>query len=362
MGIVPIMLEAPVEGRDFPGSLPELRAWFRSDADCVDYLDWLRWPDGFVCPWCADVGDWSATASIYRCNGCRRRVSVTSQTVFHRTRTPLTVWFEAAWLKMVSKQGLSALNLQRVTDLGSYQTAWTMTHKLRTVMSQSGRKRLTGQIEIDETYVGGAGKPGLTGRGAAGKTLVAGAVERRGRGMGRARLQVIADASSASLEIFLRDHVTLGATVITDAWRSYPAATAAAGVAHEVRNVSASVQPAHVSLPGVHRLFSLSKRVLEGTYQGSVQPEHLQAYLDEFVFRFNRRNSHTRGMLFLRLLESAVAGHPAPYTDLAVIHRKPRLVPVPPQAPHALPRTLTGPPLKRPWRSARAAQSWQLHG
>jgi hypothetical protein len=313
--MVPIMMEAPVEGRDFPGSLPELRAWFRSDADRVDYLDWLRWPDGFVCPWCADVGDWSATASIYRCNGCRRRVSVTSQTVFHRTRTPLTVWFEAAWLMMVSKPGLSALNLQRVADLGSHQTAWTMTHKLQTVMSQSGRKRLTGRIEIDETYVGGAGKPGLTGRGAAGKTLVAGA----------------------------------------DAWRSYPAATAAAGVAHEVRNVSASGQPAHVSLPGVHRLFSLSKRVLEGTYQGSVQPEHLQAYLDEFVFRSNRRNSHTRGMLFLRLLESAVGGHPAPYADLAVIHRKPRLVPVPPQAPHALPRTLTGPPLERPWRSARAA-------
>ena len=353
--IVPIMMDRPVEGRDFPGSLPEVRAWFRSDADCVDYLDWLRWPDGFVCPWCARVGDWPVTAGMHRCTGCRRRVSVTSQTVFHRTRTPLTVWFEAVWLMMASKQGLSALTLQRVTDLGSYQTAWTMTHKLRTVMSQSGRARLTGRVEVDETYVGGVGKPGVTGRGAAGKTLVAGAVERRGTGMGRARLQVIPNASARTLEIFLRDHVTPGATVITDAWRSYPAAAAAARVVHEVRNVKASGQPAHVLLPGVHRLFSLSKRVLEGTYQGSVQPEHLQAYLDEFVFRFNRRNSHTRGMLFLRLLESAVAGRPAPYKDLAIIHRTPRQDPVPPQAPHTQPRTLIGPPLERPWRSARAA-------
>ncbi len=129
----------------------------------------------------------------------------------------------------------------------------------------------------------------------------------------------------------------------------------ASGVDHEVRNVSASGQPAHVSLPGVHRLFSLTKRVLDGTNQGSVQPEHLRAYLDEFVFRFNRRTSHTRGMLFFRLLESAVAGPPAPYTNLAVIHHTPLTVPVPPQAPHTLPRTLAGPPLERPWRSAGTA-------
>ena len=222
-------------------------------------------------------------------------------------------------------------------------------------MSQSGRNRLTSRIEIDETYVGGTGKPGTTGRGAAGKTLVAGAVERRGRGLDRARLEVIPDASTASLTASLHAHVEPGATVITDGWPPYPAATAAAGVIHEVRNVSTSGQPAHVSLPGVHRLFSLTKRVLDGTYQGSVQPEHLQAYLDEFVFRFNRRTSHKRGMLFFRLLESALAGHPAPYKHLAVTHRKPLAVPVPPQAPRALPRTLAGPPLERPWRSTRAA-------
>lgn len=350
--IVPSMLGTPVEGRDYPGSLPELRTWFLSDDDCVDFLDWLRWPEGFVCPWCAGVGDWSTSPGTHRCSDCGRRVSVTAGTVFHRTRTPLTVWFEAAWLMMASKQGLSAQNLQRVTDLGSYQTAWTMLHKFRTVMSSSGRNQLSGRIEMDETYVGGSGKPGPSGRGAAGKTIVAGAIERSGRGFGRARLQVIPNASAVSLAGFLRTHVSPGSTVITDGWPPYQRAFNAVGLTQEVRNVSASGQPAHVSLPGVHRLFSLTKRVLEGTYQGSVQPEHLQAYLDEFVFRFNRRASHKRGLLFFRLLEAAVAGSPTPYKDIATIKRRPLVLPIPPSIPRDLPRTLAGPPLDRPWRAA----------
>lgn len=349
--MVPIM-ETPVDGRDYPGSLPELRAWFQSDDDCVDYLDWLRWPEGFVCPWCAGVGDWSESPGMHRCSDCGRRTSVTAGTVFHRTRTPLTVWFEAAWLMMASKQGLSALNLQRVTDLGSYQTAWTMLHKFRSVMSSCGRSPLSECIEMDETYVGGSGKPGVTGRGAAGKTVVAGAIERVGRGFGRARLEVIPDASSASLATFLRSHARPGSTVIIDAWPAYPAAFRTVGLTHEVRNVSASGLPAHVALPGVHRLFSLVKRALDGTYQGSVQPEHLQSYLDEFVFRFNRRRSNKRGMLFFRLLEASVAGSPAPYKNLAVIHRHPMIVPMPPSAPRQLPRTLAGDPVERPWRAA----------
>ena len=142
---------------------------------------------------------------------------------------------------------------------------------------------------------------------------MAGAIERVGRGFGRARLQIIPDASAAILSAFLRTRVSRGATVVTDAWPAYPAAITAAGVTHEVLNVAASDRPAHVSLPGVRRLFSLTKRVLDGTHQGSAQPEHLQAYLDEFVFRFDRRTSHKRGMLFFRLLQAAVAGSPAPY-------------------------------------------------
>nr|WP_326832363.1 IS1595 family transposase [Arthrobacter sp. AQ5-05] len=348
--IVSFMMDSPLEGQDFPGSLPELRAWFRSDADCVDYLDWLRWPDGFVCPWCADVGDWGVVPGMHRCAGCRRRVSVVAGTVFHRTHTPLTVWFEAAWLMMASKQGVSALTLQRVPEIGSYQTAWTMTHKLRSVMSQSGRDSLSGRVEMDETFIGGS-SPGTFGRGAAGKTLVAGTIERRGEGFGRARLQIIADASSASRSDFIRAHVSPGRHSSRMGGPPYPRAAAAI----EVHNVKASSQPAHPSLPGVHLLFSLTKRVLEGTYQGSVLPERLRGYLDEFVFRFNRRNSHTRGLLFFRLLESAVAGPPTTSTNLAITHRKSTETPVPPPTPHALPRTLAGTPPERPWRVPRTA-------
>ncbi|WP_082357960.1 transposase [Arthrobacter alpinus] len=196
---------------------------------------------------------------------------------------------------------------------------------------------------MDETFVDG-NRPGIFGRGAAGKTLVAGAIERRGEGFGRARLQVIADASSASLSDFIRAHVSPGRHSPGMGGPPYPRAAAAI----EVHNVKASSQPAHLSLPGVHLLFSLSKRILEGTYQGSVLPERLRGYLDELVFRFNRRNSQTRGLLFFRLLESAVAGAPAPYKPgRHPPHAKGR--PVPPWTPHTLPRTLAGTPLKRPW-------------
>lgn len=149
-----------------------MRGWFASDEACVDFLDWLRWPDGFVCPWCGGVADWSDRVGRHRCGDCHRHVTPTAGTVFHGTRTPLTVWFEAAWLLTASKQGLSALELQQVTGLGSYQTAWTMLHKLRTAMSGEGRDRLTGRVEVDEAFYGGF-RPGLRGRDPDGKIVVA---------------------------------------------------------------------------------------------------------------------------------------------------------------------------------------------
>lgn len=251
---------------------------------------------------------------------------------------------------MVSKQGVSAQTLQRTMGLGSYQTAWTMLHKFRTVMDTSAHLRLSGDVEVEETFIGGV-KPGIAGRGAAGKTLVAGAVERRGRGIGRARLRIIADASEPSLAAFLRANVVPGSRVISDGWSAYPPACRAAGLLHTAHKVAPSGLPAHTFLPGVHRLFSLLKRLFEGTYQGSIQAEHLQVYLDECVFRFNRRHSNKRGLLFFRLMEAAVAGAPAPYDDIARIHRKPSPQPVPPTMPHDRPRTLTGRPAGRPWRT-----------
>lgn len=344
------MIDGPVQGIHFPGSLPELRRWFPSDAACLDYLDWLRWPDGFVCPWCAGVADWSIRADRHRCGDCGRHVSVTAGTIFHGTRTPLTVWFEAAWLLMGSKQGLSALELQRITGLGSYQTAWAMLHKFRTAMTSEGRDRLTGRVEVDEGFYGGF-TPGARGREAGAKALVAAAVERRGQGFGRARMQVIASASSDDLGTFLTATVEPGATVVTDGWRSYPTATRTAKVTHEPHIVSGSGEQAHVILPGVHRVFSLSKRVIEGTHQGGVQDAHLQAYLDEYVFRFNRRTARTRGLLFFRLLEHAATTTPTPYNSL-IAERHPDPRPHPIAHLRRSPESLAGTPLDRPWRRA----------
>lgn len=271
-------------------------------------------------------------------------------TIFHGTRTPLTVWFEAAWLLMVSKQGLSALELQRACGLGSYQTAWTMLHKFRHAMTETGRDRLIGDIEVDETYFGGVAA-GKRGRGAGGKTLVVAAVERRGTGFGRIRMRVIDAATEASLSRFLIDVVEPGSTVVTDGWMSYPPATKAAGVDHQRLNVHQSGLPAHNILPGVHRVFALAKRMIEGTYQDGVQPAHLQAYLDEFVFRFNRRTSRHRGLLFLRLLENAVQAPPIGYRQLVATrtatarHRRP-------PGGRTPPATLETQNAHRPWRAA----------
>ena len=161
------MLDRPKAGVHYPGSLADLRAWFPDDAACLDYLAWLRWPDGVRCPHCGGSAPWPLKDGRYSCAVCRRRVSATAGTIFAGTRTPLTVWFEAAWLMTTSKAGTSALNLQRVLGLGSYQTAWAMLHRYRDVMVVPARDKLCGDVEVDETFIGGP-KPGKRGRGAAG--------------------------------------------------------------------------------------------------------------------------------------------------------------------------------------------------
>lgn len=347
------MLQRPLVGVHYPGNLAGVRAWFPDDAVCLDYLDWLRWPEGFVCPHCESVIDWPLTDARHACADCGRRVSVTAGTLFHGTRTPLTVWFEAAWLMMASKAGTSALNLQRVLGLGSYQTAWAMLHRYRSAMVVPGREMLSGEVEVDETLIGGSNKPGKRGRGAAGKVWVAGAIERApgGRpGFGRARLAVIPKADADSLRRFITEVVAPGSVVISDGLRSYPIALSGSDFEHQPINVRRSGLQAHEVLPGIHRLFSLTKRWLEGTHQGAVQFEHLQAYLDEFIFRFNRRNARHRGLLFLRLLEQAVQVKPVRYTDLVATPAPTgRSGPVP--RTRRWPGTLAVPPLGRPWRN-----------
>lgn len=340
----------PVPGTDYPGDLAQLRAWFSSDPACADYLDWLRWPAGFCCPHCGSRTAGRESSGRYRCHGCRKQVSVTSGTIFDKTRTPLTVWFEAVWLVTASKSGVSASHLHRVLPISSYQTAWAMLGRLRQVMSTAESAPLTGTVEVDETFIGGP-RPGVAGRGARGKTLVAGAIELTEHRWGRARLAVIPDASAESLKSFVENNVEPGSTVITDGWTAYPPALH--GYVHEPFNVSASGRPAHESLPAVHRLFAQVKRTLDGTYQGAGTVEHQDEYLDEFIFRFNRRHSRHRGLVFMRLLQRAIAGAPVTYRDLVRTSRTKAVPPPGVAGPRSKPGSLDIESGSRPWRDPR---------
>lgn len=341
----------PVAGWHYPGRVGDLRAWFSTDEACRAYLDWLRWPDGFRCPHCEASSAGDSGEGVYRCHGCRRRVSVTSGTIFHKTRVPLTTWFEAIWLFTSSKAGVSAATLHRVLPINSYQTAWTMLGKLRAVLSQSGLDQLSGRVEVDETFIGGV-RPGRPGRGASGKTLVAGAVEITEHGWGRARMAVIPDASAASLRTFITANIAAGSTIVSDAWQGYPSAMD--GYHHQRLSISASGAPAHESLPAIHRVFALVKRLLEGTYQGGGSHEHLQEYLDEYVFRFNRRHTRNRGLLFMRLLQRALTSPPVTYRSLVRLSRPKAITPTGVQAnTRRRPGTLDVDTVPAPWLDLR---------
>lgn len=336
----------PVGGEHYPRSVGEFGAWFQSDAACLDYLDWLRWPGGFSCPRCG-AGGWRMNDAVWRCRSCRRETSATAGTIFDRTRTPLTVWFRAVWEFASSKEGVSALELQKTLEIGSYPTAWAMLHRLRSVLVRPGRERLNGTVEVDESYFGGE-EPGLrAGRARGKKTLVGIAVERtRPRGFGRCRMAILQDASADSLRRLLVENVEEGAIVVTDGWPAYQSATSGL---YEHRHQVGSRRLAPTVLPGVHRVSALAKRWLLGTHQGSVDEAHLGSYLDEFVFRFNRRHSRSRGLVFYRVLELAVGHAPVRYAQLVQNpHERPR----PSRPPHHFkhPPTLDRHPAGEPWR------------
>jgi transposase-like protein len=339
----------------YPRSTGEFQAWFRTDEDWVDYLEWLRWPGGFSCPRCGHGEGWRLGDGRFECARCSARTSVTAGTIFDRTRTPLTVWFTACWLFATQKDGVSALSLQRALEIGSYQTAWAMLGRLRSVLVRPGRDRLAGTVEVDETYIGGE-EPGLRGGRAAGKKVLTGiAVEVKGtKGIGRCRMAPLADGSSASLRPFITSNVEPGATVITDAWQGYHG-LAGLGYAHERRSQRAARargdDPGEL-LPAVHRVASLAKRWLLGTHQGSVDATHLPGYLNEFTFRFNRRRSRNRGLLFYRVLELAAGHEPVRYLDL-IASQRPAATPPAPPTTRGHPPSLERPRANRPWRAAQ---------
>ncbi len=304
-----------VTGTDYPGTFQEFDSWFADEAACREYLMRLRWPDGFRCPRCGQQEEpWVTARKYLHCRKCEGEVSVTAGTLFERTRKPLRDWFLAIWFVTSQKHGASALGLQRTLGLGSYQTAWTWLHKLRRAMVRPGRERLTEMVEIDESYLGGS-EEGVRGRKTEKKAIVVIAAEIRGRGTGRIRLRRVGDVSAISLIPFVQEFVESGCTIHTDGWSAY-GGLRRLGYQHEVTKIKQTEALAHELLPRVHRVASLLKRWLLGTHQGGVQNHHLDYYLDEFAFRFNRRTSRSRGLLFYRLMQQAVTLQPVPYRSL----------------------------------------------
>lgn len=311
----------PVAGEDYPRTYQEFLEWFADETACRRYLARCRWPQGFECAHCGVKAEpWTTGRGYLHCRQCGSEVSVTAGTIFDRTRMPLRTWFAAMWFVTSQKDGASALGLKRVLGLGSYQTAWSLLHKLRRAMVRPGRDRLCGRIEVDETYVGGSNVGGKRGRGSEGKEIVVIAVEVHSpKGFGRVRMRQIPDVSGSSLMPFVCDVAERGSEIMTDGWGGYNQLTRC-GYGHERVVLSDTGDPAHVSMPGVHRIAALVKRWLLSTHQGSVSGKHLEYYLDEYTFRFNRRTSQSRGMLFYRLIEQAVMTAPLPYRQ--IVERK----------------------------------------
>ena len=297
---------------DYPKTVSELEQRFASEAACWEYLCGLRWPEGFVCPRCQSAQAWRMGRGLWLCRQCRHQVSVKAGTIFHDSRLPLRVWFRLMWYVISQKHGVSALGLQRALGLGSYETAWTCLHKLRRAMVRPGRDRLSGAVDVDETYVGGE-RPGKRGRGAAGKSLVVIAAQHEAAAIGRIRLVRVADAAGSHLERAVVQSVEPGSVVRTDGWSGY-AGVRALGYVHQVVGPAAAL--GENLLPRCHRVASLLKRWLLGTHQGAVRSKQLEYYLDEFTFRFNRRHSRHRGKLFYRLAQQAVQIDPVPYARI----------------------------------------------
>lgn len=296
---------------EYPRNVIDMEKQFSTEEACSDYLFRLRWPNGFVCPRCQATGCWSASRGRLVCSQCQHQTTVTAGTIFQDTHKPLTMWFRAVWHVVSQKNGTSAMSLQRELGLGSYSTAWTWLHKLRRAMVRPGRDRLSGTIEVDETYWGSE-EEGKIGRQTENKALVAIAVEITGRKIGRIRMKRIPDASRESLHGFIAEMIESGSTICTDGWQAYCDLT---GYTHD-RQVQRRQEPGEHLLPHVHQVVSLLKRWLLGTHQGAIGHAHLDYYLDEFTFRFNRRTSKSRGKLFYRLIQQAVLVEPVTYVKM----------------------------------------------
>jgi transposase-like protein len=298
---------------DFPRNIIEFQERFPDEAACLDYLAASRWSEGFRCPACGGERAWVLERRhLWECAACRHQASVTAGTVMHRTHTPLRLWFWAAYLVATHTPGISAKQLQRQLGLSRYETAWLMLQKLRRAMVAPERTVLRGEVEVDEGFVGGRNSERRSGRDRIGKQLVVVAVEVRGAGSGRLRLASLPDASGASLGGFVSENITAGSTVHTDGWRGYDP-LASLGYEHRPVAQRWRTEERQVVLPRAHRALSNLKTWLQGTHRGT-SAKHLQVYLDEFVFRHNRRRTPMAG--FQTLLGLSASHRPTTYEEI----------------------------------------------
>ena len=308
-----LVRSSPTE--DYPQDLLEFQARFSTDAACRDYLVDLRWPDGFRCPRCRHDHPCLIPGALVPCARCHHQTSVSAGTSCRDTKKPLRLWFRAIWYVTSHNNVVSALGLQRILGIRSYVTAWSWLHKLRRAMVRPGRGRLKGVVEVAETCLGSL-EGGVGGRETERKALIAVAAEVHGKGIGRIRLGLIPDASACNLHTFVLGSIDAGSVVHTDGWKGY-SGIKEFGYRRKVTVLAGRRKKPHELMPRVQRVASLLKRWLLGTHQGAISHEHLQYYLDEFTFRFNRRTSRHRGKLFYRLLQQAMQTSPVLYSALS---------------------------------------------
>lgn len=302
----------------YPRHFQEFLEQFKNEDDCWNYIYEIRWPNGFMCPKCREHNKyWLTDHKLIHCSYCGHQTSVTGGTIFHGTRKPLLLWFHIMWWVVAQKTGASAHNLMDFMGFGSYETAWSWLQKLRRAMVRPERDRLSGEVEVDETFIGGKeiGK-GKQGRGAETKTLVVVATECIGKQIGRVRFKCISDSSREYLMEFVKENIEPGSKIITDGWTGYNFLIGSKKYKHEIKAISRSGKEAHDLLPHVHLVDSLVKRWINGTHQGKISPKYLSYYLDEFAFRFNRKLSTYRGKLFYRLMQQAVDTPPQPFKEI----------------------------------------------
>jgi transposase-like protein len=298
---------------EYPKTLLEFEEQFRAESACEEYLFRLRWPEGFKCPRCQHNEAWHTKRGLWHCSKCGHQTSVLSGTIFQDTSKPLRIWFRAIWHVVGQKNGVNALGLQKELGLGSYRTAWSWLHKLRCAMVRPGRERLSGTVEVDDGYIGAPAGGKRTPR-LDKKAVVLVAAEKDGKKIGRIRICQIPRARIEIINKIIPEIIEPGATIVTDGWSGYREISRL-GYKHEVHTYKEEGKANF--LPGVNLVMSLLKRWLMGTHQGAVRRSHLDYYLDEFVFRFNRRTSQSRGKLFYRMIQQAAQVEPVTIRNIS---------------------------------------------